>query len=117
MTDTITREEIIAGLKRWAQGTYNTQAAVTFLADTDEPLNRPWVHRTKHSFTDETMYWLDWERFDKSTDGLSGGEYATWMLARSLHEGELNDNLWRLDLDRTEAFVTAIKNCRQDWRY
>lgn len=110
------RAAIVAGLKRWALGMYNTQTAVAFIAATNESLEgRPWVRRTKHSFTDEEMYYFDWERFDKYAGGMSGGEYATWSLVRSLHEGELNEHLWRMDPNRGEAFAKAIANCRENW--
>lgn len=124
------RDEIVAGLKRWAIGSYPDQAAVLFLAATDEPLTRVWVKRAEgdaHKWVDggwvevehpEPRYWLDWDAFDKHNGGLSGGEYATWWLARSLcaRDGELNEHLWRLDPDRTEAFAGAIAHCRENWR-
>jgi hypothetical protein len=111
------RDEIVAGLKRWAIGSYPAQAAVTFLAATNEPLSRVWVRQADgERFTFEEMYYLDWEAFDKYGGGLSGGEYATWHLARSLHEGELMEHLWRLDPDRSADFAEAISRCRQDWR-
>ena len=108
------RDEIVAGLKRWAVGSLPTQAAVTFLAGTNEPLDQPWV-----VFNDqwsEVRYWLDWEAFDKHDGGLSGGEYATWALARSLDRGELNEHLYRLDPSRTAAFADAIARCKEGWR-
>lgn len=109
------RDEIIAGLERWAKGTYNTQAAVRFIAVTNEPLDRVWVCESKHMFTDETMYYFDWDRFDEHSGGISGGEYATWALVRSLHEGELNEQLWRLDPARSAVFGDAIARCREEW--
>lgn len=114
MTEQATREEIVDGLKRWALGSYPAQAAVTFLAGTDERLTRVWVRRAER--TDEVRYYLDWEAFDQYGGGLSGGEYATWALARSLHVGELEEQLWRLDPARTAAFAVAILNARKDWR-
>lgn len=111
-----TREEIVAGLKRWAIGSYPDQTAVEFLAGTDEPLARVWVRKAEA--WGEDRYWLDWETFDEHGGGLSGGEYATWALARSLCDraGELNEHLWRLDPARTAAFASAIAHCRENWR-
>lgn len=110
------RDEIVAGLKRWATGSYPEQTAVTYLAATNEPLTRVWVKRTDYSGPES--YWLDWEAFDQYGGGLSGGEYATWALARSLcgKAGELNEHLFRLDPERTEAFAHAIAHCRDNWR-
>jgi len=109
----MTREEIIEGLKRWARGSLPAQAAVTFLAGTDESLNRAWVRQADRP--DAVQYWLDWDVFDAYNGGLSGGQYATWALARSLHEGELNEHLWRLDPARSHAFAVAIASARENW--
>jgi hypothetical protein len=109
----MTRAEIVAGLKRWARGSYPEQAAITFLIGTDEPLTRAWVRRVER--VDEVRYWLDWDTFDAYGGGLSGGEYATWQLTRSLCKGELSDHLWRLDPARSHAFLVAIALSREDW--
>jgi hypothetical protein len=110
----MTREEIVEGLKRWARGSLPAQTAVTFVAATNEPLDRMWVIPDPFR---EGNYYLDWDAFDMYSGGLSGGEYATWALARSLHRGELDDHLFRLDPARQDAFAQAIARCREQWSY
>ena len=39
---------------------------------------------------------------------MSGGQYATWALARSIMAGELHAQFWRLDGDRRQAFARAL---------
>jgi len=111
------RLEIIEGLKRWALGSYPEQTAVLFLAATNEPLTRVWVQRSD-AYSDGPRYWLNWDTFNEHGGVLSGGEWATWALARSLcsPEGELYQNLWRMDPARGEAFAAAIVRSRENWR-
>jgi hypothetical protein len=111
----VTREQIVEGLKRWARGYYPAQAAVTFLAATNEPLTRVWVQPTPVDGVES--YWINWDEFDDHSGVLSGGEYATWALAHSLHEGELNEHLWRIDPDRSHAFAVAIATARENWTH
>ena len=39
---------------------------------------------------------------------MSGGQRAAWELARSMVEGELYDNFWRLDGQRSTALLAAL---------
>jgi hypothetical protein len=111
----LTRADIADGLCRWAVGSYPVQTAVTFLIGSGTSLNQPWVRRF-HDVATMVAYWIDWDLYDEGRGVLSGGEQGTWNLARSLCEGELCENLWRLDPARTEAFSRAIATCRTDWR-
>ena len=109
------RDEIVAGLKRWAIGSYPEQVAVEFLANTDEPLLKVWVEYS--DAWGEDRYWINWETFDRTGAGtLSSGEYATWAIARSLVEGELNQLLWSLAPHRVTALVLAMSRYRENWR-
>lgn len=107
------RDVIVGGLREWAQGNLTAMAAVKFVAATDEPLDRVWV--VKAEGFRGNRYYFDWDLFTLHGGTLSGGEYATWALAQSLHRGELDDWLWRLDPDRTAAFAEAVRTSKDDW--
>jgi hypothetical protein len=96
---------IAEGLREWAKGSLPAIAAVEFL------LNCPDVLYDGHPMLElvpgPSGHWRpDFEPLDRLS--MSGGTVAAWRLARSLLEGELEDDFWRLDGTRKTAFVNAL---------
>lgn len=95
-------------LRAWAKGMLPMMAAVDFLIDCNQ-LSGAYVH------VEGDTAWYDFNQLDEDlTAGrlnfLSGGEQATLKLAISLRYGEIENNFWRLDPERREAFIRALTN-------
>jgi hypothetical protein len=122
-----THEEIAIALQFWARGSLPHQAAVEFLIATGTrlyPRHPMLAHENEHGERGAGVlggiqyWWIDvWgpDGEDLAEDawlarlgGMSGGEFATWTLIRSLLVGELQANFWRLDGSRKRAFIEAL---------
>jgi hypothetical protein len=99
-----TLEALQASLRGWAKGDLGYMAAVEFL------VSCPDVLYVGHPLTpydpDGRRHWLDLDDLDKVD--MSGGTYATWVLAKSIAFGQIADTAWRLDGQRRRALLTAL---------
>jgi hypothetical protein len=108
------REQLVDELNEWARGSLPLMAAVDFVVATGTEL-APMVgydHGRVYLdvFVDDerapdyltTEQWLD------RVGTMSGGQRATWELARSIADGELDRWFWRLDTHRKLAFASAL---------
>lgn len=120
--DFATADEIHQGLRIWAKGSLPLMAAVEFVIGSGENLHRA------HPMVDIEIYVDDQEHaratgrvalevFEDSdhtwgerTGWMSGGQLATWELARSIARGEIDRWFWRLDEGRQRAFIDALVN-------
>jgi hypothetical protein len=108
----LSAERLLELLNRWADGLLTYQAAVQFLAGAG--VLRPGHPLIGVTWSGDQATWAyldlitvpsaDWA---EAIAGMSGGERATWILARSLCRGELEE-FWRLDPSRKRALLKAI---------
>jgi hypothetical protein len=99
-----TLEALHASLRGWAQGDLGYMAAVEFLIGCPDVLD---VHSQLTPYDpDGRRHWIDFDQM-KNVD-MSGGTYATWALARSIYDGVIANQAWRLDGQRRAAFVRAL---------
>jgi hypothetical protein len=102
-------EELHEGLRAWARGLLPAQAAVEFLIGCKAvSVGNPMV-----AIDDEgECIWLNLDVDDdiwaERTGYMSGGERATWHLARSILCGELEEWFWRLDATRRAHLLRAL---------
>jgi hypothetical protein len=107
------RELLHAELRAWANGWLPQMAAVEFILGVYPDL----MHRhpmVRQHTEDEGHGWYldvycDEETWAQRTGFMSGGERATWLLARSLATGELAEQFSRLDAERRRAFRSALE--------
>lgn len=107
--------EMYALLRRWAKGSQPCMAAVEFLIAVetlypDHPMVG--VERDERGLAVRArleLFDLDDDEWLDRIGTMSGGEQATWMLARSLVAGELEEWFWRMDRHRKLAFVRAME--------
>ena len=95
-------------LREWARGSLPAQAAVEFLIETGTLYERhPMIgQRDDRAWLD--LFEIDAATWAERTGTMSGGERATWEIARSIVAGELEDTFWRLDGSRKAALVNAL---------
>jgi hypothetical protein len=111
----MSHEEIAEDLREWARGSLPSQAAVEFLTELVRfRPGHPMLGITNAGLKYE-HYFLDFwhiadEEWAARTGYMSGGERATWALARSIAQGELEDLFWRLDTAHKAAFLRCLAN-------
>ena len=105
--------DVAAELRAWANGWLPQMAAVEFVLGVYPNLS-PNNSMVREHAEDEGGGWYldvycDEETWEQRTAYMSGGERATWWLARSLARGELSEYFSRLDAGRRLAFSMALE--------
>jgi hypothetical protein len=99
-----TLEALHASIRGWAKGDLGYMAAVEFLIGCPDVIYLG-CPMTPYD-PDGRRHWVDFSQMDHVD--MSGGTYATWALARSIYDGVIADQAWRLDSTRRAAFVRAL---------
>lgn len=113
VSDTSADGDLAAALRAWANGWLPQMAAVEFVLGVYPNLSPNNSMVRKHAEDEGGGWYLDVycdeETWQQRTAHMSGGERATWWLARSLARGELSEHFSRLDAHRRLAFSTALE--------
>lgn len=93
-------------LRTWARGSLPLMATVEFVLAVGTDLGPMVCDDGDWAYLD--LFELEDDVWQIRVGGMSGGQRATWELARSIAEGEIYDQFWRLDNHRKAAFLTAL---------